>query len=188
MTPRTIFTLILKIIGLYVAFNLFVFIPQLFSQIPYLWMNPIDTSEVIMIILGLIAIILVYFLLMRLFLFKTNWIIDKLSLDKHFDQDIINIKLDSAAVIQIAIIVLGGLYFADAFPSLFREIVTFLQQKEMDITLARSYGLGYMVFDACKLTLGYLLITNSKWLTLWIEEKNKSKDENDISIENRENL
>jgi hypothetical protein len=190
MTPKTIFVLILKIIGLYMVLDLITLLPQTIARFPLMGMNSgSDIFEKIIYILIVLVILLVYFFLMRIFLFKTDWIIKKLSLDKHFEQEIISIKVDSAAVIQIAIIVLGGIIFTDALPTLLRDIISYLQQKQLEIILAKSPGFSYLVFDVCKLTVGYLLLTNCKQITLWIEKKSKDQENTvteDTSLENKE--
>ena len=111
MTPRTIFTFILKIIGLYMIFELAEIIPLLFGQSLSFFNMGSDISSIIFITVTNLIVFLIYFILMRLLLFKSGWIIDKLSLDKNFDQEIVSIKVDTTAVIQIASIVLRRSYF-----------------------------------------------------------------------------
>jgi hypothetical protein len=173
MTPKTIFTLILKIIGLYLILSLAEVLSAAFSSLPVLMMqnSPIDApgfwvSSIIILVL------LFYFYIIRLLLFRTAWVIDRLSLDKHFEEEIVVVKFDSASVLQIATIILGGILFTGAIPTLCQEIINWLQQTQAEPYLTRHPSFAYMVFDGCKLLLGYLLLTNSKQVTNWIEQKN----------------
>jgi hypothetical protein len=177
MTPRTIFTLILKIFGLYLIWQLIIIIPFSFTAGSTLLYTQHDSSWTGIIALLLIIILLLYFMVIRMLLFKSNWVVDKLSLDKHFDQEIIAIKIDSAAVIQISIIVLGGVLFIDALPNFFREIITYLQQTSLEPYMVKDPKFAYIFLWGCKALLGYLLLTNSKRITHWVEEKNKAKEQ-----------
>ncbi|HTB06166.1 MAG TPA: hypothetical protein VK806_04365 [Bacteroidia bacterium] len=170
MTPRTLFIIVLKLFGLNLIIGMIVVIPNLEAGIPFRW-NAENFIEFALIAIGTFAL---YFFIIRLFLFKSTWIIDKLSLDKHFGQDIIDIKVDSMAVIQIAIIVLGGLLFIDSIPTLIKEIVDDFQSMQTG-SVIKHVGFGWMIYYICKLVLGYLMLTNSKRLTVWIEQKNKNQ-------------
>jgi hypothetical protein len=173
MTPRTLFQLILKLFGLYMILGLLQTLPAMFSYGPILgdW----KFSESLNFVLIIIGTILFYYFILRLFLFKGSWIIDKLSLDKNFDQEIIDIKIDSLAVIQIAIIILGGLMFIDTLPTLIKEII-FIMKSKQDGSIIRDTGFGYLVYWLCKFVLGYILLTNSKSLTVWINQKNTKQE------------
>jgi len=170
MTPRTIFTIILKLFGLSLFISLWETIPHLYAGIPiYGW----DSESIIELVLITFITLAIYYFLIRLLLFKSTWVIDKLSLDKHFGQEIIDIKIDSMAVIQIAIIILGGLFFIDAIPLLVMQLIGDFQSMETG-SLIKHVGFGYTAFYICKLALGYLLLTNSMRITIWVEQKNKN--------------
>jgi hypothetical protein len=173
MTPRTLFLIIIKLFGLYLMVEFLQFLPTMFSYGPMIsgW----DLSIAINYFLIIIGTILLYYFVIRLFLFKGSWIIDKLSLDKHFDQEIIDIKIDSLAVIQIAVTILGGLLFIDTLPTLIKEIILIAKSKQ-EGSIIRDSGFGYLVYWVCKCVLGYLLLTNSKSITIWIDKKNNKRD------------
>lgn len=189
MTPRTLFTIILKIFGLYLAINLLTIIPLVIGELPQLLAFGSDSVSIAIVIIGILVVMVIFYFLIRLFLFKTGWIIDKLKLDRHFEQEIIAVKFESGAVIQIAIIILGGLLFIDALPTLFKEIIKYLQHTQVESFLVMEPVFATMVFWCCQLTLGYLLLTNSKRITHWIEQRNSGKEnptEGENEAENRE--
>lgn len=171
MTPKTIFTIILKIFGIWLVLGMIQVIPQTLSAIPY-----ILEADAISFGVGLFVMILAltfYFFIIRLLLFKTDFIIDKLSLDKHFDQEIVNTEIQQTTIIQIAIIVLGGILFIDNVPLLIKEIVSYLQQKQLAGTLFSNPSFQYIILHVGQLLLGYLLMNNSKRLTSWIDSIQK---------------
>ncbi len=173
MTPRTLFLIIIKLFGLYMILEFLAGVPAMLSYGSMFgrW----NFSEIMNFLLVVPGVILLYYIIIRLLLFKGSWIIDKLSLDKHFDQEIIDIKIDSLAVVQIAIIVLGGLLFIDTLPTLIKEIILIAKSKQ-EGSIIRDSGFGYLVYWVCKFTLGYLLLTNSKSITIWIDKKNNKRD------------
>jgi len=168
MTPKTIFTIILKIFGLWLILGLIEVIPQTLATLLLLMQeDPTQAFVVFAIITGALVF---YFVILRLVLFKSGNIIDKLSLDKHFDQPAIDINIQQSTVIHIAIIVLGGLIFIDALPLLISEVVKYLQQKQFAGTLFEYPSIHHIIIEGCKLLIGYLLMSNSKRLTSWIEK------------------
>lgn len=167
MTPKTIFTIILKIFGLWLILELLEVIPQTISTIPVLMQA--DATALAPMLIAILLILTFYFFILRLLLFKTDYVINKLSLDKHFDQQTVDTNVQQATVIQIAIIILGGLMFIDALPTLIEQIVSYLQQERIEGNLFTNPSFKYIILYSCKLILGYLLMNNSRQLTNWIE-------------------
>lgn len=134
------------------------------------------------VFLILLSVVLYAFVIWAL-LFKSRWIIEKLSLEKHFEQEIVIIKADSTAVIQIAIIVLGGLTFIYALPLIFSNSFIYLEGKQTSKVVAdfnvsdyfNEVNLSLLIFAVCKLILGFLLVVYNKRLTLWLERKSNKK-------------
>ena len=171
MTPKTIFTIILKIFGLWLILGLLEIIPQTLSTIPLLLSA--DTRSQLSASILLLLVLAFYFFVIRLLLFKSNFIIDKLLLDKHFDQQTIEFNIQQTAVIQIAIIVFGGLIFINSLPVLFEQIVSYLKQKQLAGSFFDNPSFQYLLIYSGKLILGYLLMSNSKWLTNKIDSIQK---------------
>jgi hypothetical protein len=113
-----------------------------------------------------------YLLAIWIFFYKTDWLISKLSLDRHFREERLEINFSHSTILQIAIIVIGGLIFAYTLPGLCREIFLFYQQKSV---FRENPSTGWIIFDFVKMVMGYLLMTNSKRLTDWIDH-NRQKE------------
>ena len=92
-----------------------------------------------------LVLFLIYFLIVRLCIYKTNWIIDKLKLDKGFETENIELNFESSKIISIAIIVIGGLLFIDNIPVLLREIMIFSQDKNLFKDYPKS---GWIIFPS----------------------------------------
>lgn len=121
--------------------------------------------------LGLILIFsfsaILYVALIRLFLFRTNLIIDKLKLEKGFTQEMIDISINRFSAIQIAAVIAGGYTFIQSLPEFIRLVIIFFQQK----TLIKEYtGAPWLVLEFLKLTAGYLLMTNSSPVARYLDK------------------
>jgi hypothetical protein len=103
-----------------------------------------------------------------LFVFKTAWLIDKLHLEKGFSEERIEFNIPHSTVLSIAIILIGGLMFVDSLPQLCRQIFSYFQQKDM---FMQNISSGWIIFQFVKTIIGYLLMTNSRFIVNFIDRK-----------------
>jgi tellurite resistance protein TehA-like permease len=136
-----------------------------------------DIAYFIFYIAVLLGVIVAYFFVLWLFVYKTAWLIDKLDLENGFDEERIDLKNDFSSIVSIAIIVIGGIMLIDSLPLLCREIFTYYQEKS--IRFIESQSIGWIISDLIKTVIGYLLMTNSKHITAFICRKG-GKDEGNI--------
>jgi hypothetical protein len=124
-------------------------------------------------ILNLVVLLLeflVSFLLTYILLFKTNWVIDKLKLDKNFQQETFNFNIDRAAILRIGIIVLGGLVIVDSIPALVQEIIYFIEMKKSGAPDSKNYN---VILQSVKLLIGILLIAYQNFIVNFVEHKRR---------------
>jgi len=171
MTTRSLFNIILKILGLFFIQDILATLPQLLSIILYL--TKTDTiGEVIWSFLTTLMILFVYCVISFYLIFRSELIIDKLKLDKGFDQEIIPLNIHRSTILSIAVIVIGGLLVADEIPTFFYRLTTYFQEKRM------TYGqtdptVAYIVLAGAKVLVGLLLMINQKRIVNFIEVKRK---------------
>ncbi|TPD66079.1 hypothetical protein [Flavobacterium microcysteis] len=167
MLIDTFWKLLLKIIGLWLLFGFFSVIPQFFSMISFVD-GGIDFQSLLLLSVGLCATIIILVIIIRLFLFKTSWIIEKLKLKDNFKEERIDLTIKSTTVLTIAIIVIGALILIESLPSFCSDLISFLQQKE----LLKDYPqTGWLIYHFIKIIFGYLLLTNAKNFTKFIEKE-----------------
>ena len=171
MLINTFWKILLKIVGLFILFSCISIIPQFYSTISFIDGN-LNIENLLLIWLMLIASIVVYIIIIRLFLFKTEWLVEKLKLGKNFNEERIDLNIKSSTVLTIAIIVIGGLMLAESLPNFCSGLFNFLQQK----TLFKDYlDSHWLIYHFLKIIIGYLLLTNGKRLTKYIEEESIGK-------------
>lgn len=124
--------------------------------------------NIIVAIFSIVLTILVYLFILWLFVFKTSWLIDKLHLEKGFEEEEIAINMSLSNILSIAIIVIGGLMLIKSLPLLCKQIFTFSQQKYL---WRESPTTGWIILYFLQAILGYILITKSKLITTFINKK-----------------
>ena len=167
MKIETLWKIIIKLFGIWFLIESLYIIPQFTQTISYI-NREMNFEGLIYTFVFLIASIVVYAIIIRFFLFKTEWIIEKLRLNQNYTEEIIDINIKSSTVITIAIIIIGGMTLVDSIPRLLSQIFEFLQQK----ILVKDYPkFSWIILQLLKSIFGYLLITKSKIITKYIEKE-----------------
>jgi amino acid permease len=169
MTIRTFWTIVLKILGIYLVLDSFKVIPQFISTLSTFSSDPDQTRMVfIWTFVYLLSTVGLYVFILWLFVFKTAWLIDKLHLERGFAEERIEFNIPRSTVLSIAIILIGGLMFVDSLPQLCRQIFSYFQQKNMFV---QNLSSGWIIFQFVKTIIGYLLMTNSRFIVNFIDRK-----------------
>lgn len=159
MTPRSLFNIILKVLGLLVIKEILETILQLI-QLIYWFKHPdpaSPTEATFTLISSLLflgyEIILFYYLV-----FKTGKVIDFLRLDKGFEQETIPVDIHLPTILSISIIVTGSFLIVYQLPDFFRQLFLYFDQKSMGFATS-GYEISYAVSAGARTILGVLLIT-----------------------------
>ena len=175
MAIRTFWTVLLKVIGIWLVFGSLTVIPQFLSAFPYFGGGEEDNIIVLGLVIGVLLLTIgIYLIILRLFVFRTSWLIEKLQLEKGFTEDKIEINISQSRVMQIATIVIGGFIFAESLPDLCKQIFVFFQQKSL---FRESPSSAWIIFHFIKTFIGYLLMTNSQNVVDFINKKSNKIDD-----------
>lgn len=167
MQIKTFWKILIKIIGLWILISCISMIPQFFSTLSFT-NGDLNTKSLMILWAVLLVAIIIYILIIRLFLFKTDWIIEKLKLEKNFTEERIDLNMKSSTILTIAIIVIGGLILVESLPSFVSRLFDFYQQKNI---LREYHETSWLIYYFIKIIIGYLLLTNAKKLASFIEKK-----------------
>ena len=179
MTPKSFFIIVIKIIGLYFLIDILRVVPQFLSTLTMLFRGDALSASI-----GLIVSVLlvgVYLLLVKYILFNPDKIVDKLRLDKNFDEEKLELNIHRSTVIKVGVIIVGGVTLLDYFVPLILNIYSYikaLNQGEMMgmlDTFSGNTSINTMdlVHGGIMTLLGYFLIANSNTITNWIERQRK---------------
>ncbi|WP_264523907.1 hypothetical protein [Flavobacterium sp. N502536] len=167
MSIKTFWIILIKILGLILILQAVSIIPEWISSIYFIYENE-DNKDLLILIFCILLVLFIFYLISRFFLFKANWIIDKLKLDKGFENNTIELNSSQNKIISIAIIVIGGYMLIQNVPILLQQFFMFFQDK----TLFKDYPKsGWIIFYFCKAVIGYLLMTNSFRIAKFIEKE-----------------
>ncbi len=175
MTVRTFWTIFIKILGIWLVLDSITIITQFLPVLPFFGSNSVDNIFVLAIVIGLLILTMgIYMFILRLFVFKTSWLINKLHLDKGFEDEKLDFNVQLSTVLTVATIVIGGLIFVDGLPQLCRQIFVFFQQKNL---FRENPTSAWIIFYFAKTIIGYLLMTNSKYVVKLIEQQTEKQSE-----------
>ena len=166
MTKKDLFRLIIKIFGLYsLVTTLFGIVPANISLLAQ--------ESGVFIILAIIGLTILILSLFVVLIFKSDFIIDKLKLDKGFDDDIIDFpKFNDINILKISLILIGAYLMIDNIPTLliqcFKAFKSNINQGgllgDLDQFSYDTVNYFTLVASGISVIIGYLMITNYKTL------------------------
>jgi hypothetical protein len=172
MEIKTFWSIVIKSIGLWFLVNCFYIIPQLFGSLSFL-NGDLNWESLVWTWLFTLLGVLIYCIIIRVFIFKTNWVIEKLKLNQGFVQEKIDLNISSYTVLQIVVILIGGYIFIQGLPVLCQQLMEFFQQK----ILLRNYpGLSYLIYDFLRTLFGFVIMTNSNSVVKYIDKQKKNEN------------
>jgi len=121
----------------------------------------------------LVVTIAFYVLIMRYCLFKTDWLVDKLHLDKGFIEERFEIKMHRSTILKIAVIVIGGVMVIDTLPLLCKQTFAYFQLTSTTISFKENPASGWIIFYFVKFSIGFFMMTSSRLIVNFIERKRK---------------
>jgi hypothetical protein len=176
MTKRDLFIILIKVFGLYSIISV------LFSVLPInisFVIQNIDLVGIIWLILATIIIIGLFFLLLN----KAATISDILKLEKGFDDNQIDFNgLKSLDIIKFVVLIIGGFLFIENIPT-FLSHTLFAFKSSIPQGLDYTYGnqslikyhrledYVYWISNGFNLLIGYILITNFKQISNYLNKK-----------------
>ncbi len=173
MTPHSLCTIVIKFIGVSLLLNTLTTIPQaLATSVSAMSSFGEDSGTTVLLgILLVVAAIVCCCIGVWLCLFKSDFIIQKLALDKGFKEDKLELNISQSTTIQIAIIVIGGLTVIESLPELIRLVSEFFQQKNV---FREDPSFSWIIFQFLKSLIGYIMLSRSLSITNWIETIKKN--------------
>ncbi len=172
MTPRSLFLIILKCLGVFFIKEFLLIIPQFLSV--FLYFSREDTLVAgIWTLLATLALLAVYFLVFYYLIFKTEYVIQKLQLEKGFDEERFTFKVHRSSLLSIIIIVTGLLIIIDAIPTLCRQLFFYFEEKRMTHGQTKP-SISNAVVTIVQLIVGLLFVGSQRQIVNFIERKRRN--------------
>lgn len=174
MTPKSFFTIILKIFGLFFLRDLINSFPQLFSTLIYFLKEDALSAGLSTIFFSLVIMIF-YGVICWHLLFKTAYILNLLKLENEIEEDSFSISISQKSIILIALIVLGGIIITNEIPTFCRMLFSHIEiARQMIGPLENDFSL--IIFSGIKIIIGLLLIGERERIANFIGKKPAIED------------
>jgi hypothetical protein len=177
MTPRTLWTILLKILGFCVFLQLLHILPRLFDAIFFISSNH-DTIAFTVIANTLFSTVIYLFMIIA-FIFRTDWLIKLLRLDKSIPEEKIELNMHRSTVLKIAVIVTGAILLIDSVPPLLQGLFAYYQNINDYNGLKRYPYTGELIFNLLSVFISFFMVTSSRLIVNFIERKRKGTAKTD---------
>lgn len=174
MTKKDIFTIILKLFGLYSVIGVIAQLPSIYLSFYY---DSINEDNLIVLVIFALNALLVFILL-----FKPEIIVNLFQLDRGFDDDEVPLHAFDGKLITKTALIIIALYLMvfNIGPFISEVLYSFkasVQRNDLDTLLntlhSNSGSYELLLYYGINLLVGFLLITNHARVTNWIEKINK---------------
>ena len=179
MTPRSFWTIVIKIMGLCVAYGFLttvwrtIFINISFLSIVELAKFGDYASDMYIDECTSLLLIIFYIMVFYSFLFKTQWVINKLKLDKGYEEQNFELKISHCTVLKISVITIGGWLILMIFPDLIHEIFSYFWERPSTTKPLHYRNIIYIVTNLIKIIIGIFMIARADSIAKFIDRKNK---------------
>jgi hypothetical protein len=167
MASRSLFNLILKIIGIFFIRDILEAFSHTLSALVY-FPEYSSTREALFNVAVSIPPLLLYSLLAWLFIFRTEKIIDVLRLEKNFQDKQVSINVQRKMILTASVIIAGAWIVVNEVPEFFRHAVYFYQERKLYVRMTRP-DISYIIMSMVKIIVGLLLIVFNKLFVALIE-------------------
>lgn len=175
MSPKNLFLIILKVLGIFFIKDAIEAIPPFLAGIQSFW-NPAFGHGSFLIFFYSLIILIFYLIFAWILIFKSDTIINWLKLDKGFDQNMFSFQISAFYIIKIAVIVTGLFILVVEIPNFCQQVYTYFQFKQIAMSKA-SLETSAIIYTAVKLLLALIILGERNRVTYIIAGKETVKDE-----------
>jgi hypothetical protein len=172
MTPRTLFILVLRILGILSLKELVVAVPQLISTIVIFFGSYSVSGGLFMVLISLLTVAL-FISISYVLVYKADFLVTKFGLDQDIKEPFLQLTISVPSILRIVIIITGVLVLFLEIPEFCRIIYNLLQERNLRFLQDGSPDWSPAVFSGVKIVLGLLLIGERKRILQFL---NKSAD------------
>jgi hypothetical protein len=169
MTARSLFNLILKILGIFFIKDILDALSRSVSVLVYFRQYSSQKEALINLGVTLPSLILYTFFVLLL-IFRSNAIINFFKLDGNMANEPIPVQLHRSVILNIAVIVAGGWMLVSGLPEFIRQIIYYLQERKLYVRMAHP-DISYLAMSFVKIVIGILLIVCPRVIVYMIEVK-----------------
>ena len=177
MKARDLFTIILKVFGIYLIKDILSAIPPVLKNF-YQFLEVDPDVALFSLIFSFVALAL-HFIIVYLLLFKTSFLISKLNLATGLSELPLNINLHRSQIYTIAILITGLLILVFSIPVLVKHLYWWYEYISSRDTMfgTQSYDYSELLISISEVIIGLLFLGNQRSLVSYIEYKKRNAKE-----------
>lgn len=179
MTIRTFWHLILKTIGIWLFITGVLSLPTLIYAVIVGLRGSYSSFEMIEIAYFILTIAF-YLLVLQFLILKSQWTIDALRLEKGFEETRIDLTIPYSKLLRIVIILIGGILFIRAIPSLIEDLYLFITG---NISFSQSPKALSLIVGSAQAIVGFLVMNNSDIVQRYINKKSDEAESKQLDKE-----
>lgn len=169
MSPRSLFNIILKVIGIYFVKEVLLLLPQVLTGFQFLsqgW-----RTEAWFMLFSIIITLAIYSLVIFYFVLDTDAVIDKLELTKGIEEENLSISVHRSTVLNIVILLIGVVTIVTVLPYFLQSLSTYFAEKKF--SYGNTSNPTRFILYASELVLAILMIVYKKVIVNFIELKRR---------------
>jgi hypothetical protein len=167
MPTSSLFNLILKIIGIFFIRDILESLSHTLSVLVYMPQYATASEATYNLAVTLPPLIL-YSLLAWFFIFRSDAVARFLKLEKNFQQEHVDLRIERSALLTASVIVSGGWILVNEIPEFFRHAIYYYQERKMYVRMTRP-DISYIFMSAIKIAIGFFLVVFNKPIVDLIE-------------------
>ncbi len=165
MEVRSLFNVIIKIIGIFFIKDILEAFSRILSILVYLPQYSTENEGYFNLGIAIPPLVL-YGLFVYVLIFRTNSVIQVLKLDKNISQQQVTLPIDRTIIFKLAIIIIGGYMLINELAEFFRLATYYVQERKLYARMARP-DVSYLATSAAKIIFALgLLFWNKRIVTL----------------------
>lgn len=180
MTIRTFWHLILKTIGIWLFIQGLLSLPMMIYTVIHVLGDPFSSSISGVEIIYVIFAIAFYLLILQFLILKSQWTIDFLKLEKGFEETRLDLTIPYSKLLRIVIILIGGIVFIGAIPSLVEDLYLFITG---NLPFSQSPKALSLIVGAAQAIVGFLVMNNSDVVQRYINKKSGEAESKQLDKE-----
>lgn len=156
MGPRSLFNLILKVIGIFFIRDILEACSHTLSALIYVPQYSTPREALFNVAVSLPPVFL-YTLLAWFFIFRSERVVNLLRLDRNFTDKTVFLNIERHMLLTAAVIIAGAWILVNEIPEFFRHAVYYYQERKIYVRMARP-DISYIIMSVVKIAIGLLLI------------------------------
>jgi len=169
MSPKSIFQIIIKILGIFFIKDIIDGVPQLVASVIFIFQTQSEDFSWTSLFITLFTFG-IYTLIPFILVFRTDKVVNILKLDRGFNQETLTLDVPRSTIFTIGVVVTGALVLTNEIPNFCRYLLAYIQERNMPFR-KEVPDYSRIVFSGIKILIGLLLIGERKRIVAFVDRK-----------------